>query len=121
MKILSDDQFIVLLSRSGKNTTHHLVRLPINMSQDDFTDPDVLGEYIIHTFLLNEGFVPVEIVVSGKKGSMNVTVLAEGYRRWKTFDLEAAGVGVGATLESGGESFIDSEDDEEEVESMIVE
>lgn len=63
----------------------------------------------------------MEIVVGGKKGGMNVTVLAEGYRRWKTFDLEEVGLGVGATLESGGESFIDSEDDEEEDESMIVE
>lgn len=111
LKILSDDHFIVLLSRSDKNTTHQLLRLPVNTSQEDFTEPNVLGEYIIHTFPLNEGFVPVEMVVGGKKGGMNVTVLAEGYRRWKTFDLEAAGVGIGATLE--GESFIDSEDDEE--------
>lgn len=54
-----------------------------------------------------DGFVPVEMVVNGRKGRSNVLVVAEGYKRWRIYSLE----------EHGGRDV--EEEDEDEEDSMV--
>lgn len=112
IKFLSDTTFLVLITNAK---TTRLLRIPFDANTSglvntifDCSEESGFEELVVQTWDGKDGFVPVEMVVNGRKGRSNVLVVAEGYRRWRIYSLEERGGGDG-----------EEEEEEEEEDSMV--
>lgn len=118
VKFLNDKDLVVLLSTpnsdpgSPQDRQHQIVRFPhaaytSGLADLNFTAPDALDQYILHSFTANSGFTPEDIIV----GRRNVTVLEAGHRKWMV-------LGLGGDASAGDASAGDEEVDESD--SMVL-
>ncbi|KAI4723361.1 hypothetical protein E4T48_00515 [Aureobasidium sp. EXF-10727] len=117
LSFLDDETFLCLFCHEDEN---YLLCLPYRCAVSSSSDAKNVrnqwgsmeelmeGGFVAHKF--EEGWVPKWMVANGKKGRRNCVVVEEGKSKWKTFDLEGY---------RSGRAMAESEDEDENEESMV--